>query len=260
MLWPRSASVSGSKSNWHGKPVLLYLIGYQLWLIYHQCNLYMSVCCPGSQLEAALLANAIKLSKVAAASLPADWNLVQVEMAATNFSALSAAATPSIHKFLQPPTQGLPVTKQTAVDTGQTGAAVSVPHHAVVQTCKEITATGETATTSAEAHQDTVHGSVQHHCSSSHESKQQAMGEAKAVNSDQAANNTDVALFSEADIQQQQRLFREHEARQRMALRQSAPNAGNKRMRTNQHAVSSVKTSRTGQQTISGIFKKAPPK
>ena len=86
---------------------LVPLLSLQIFVIYSA----------GSKLEAALIANAVKLSKNAAAGLPETWALVQVEFAATNFSSFSAAAAPSIHKFLQQATKNSSSLEQSQAST-----------------------------------------------------------------------------------------------------------------------------------------------
>ena len=205
----------------------------------------------GSQLQAALLANAMKLSKVAAASLPADWNLVQVELAATNFSALSAAAAPSIHRFLQIPMQkGLETTPQQPNDTG--GTETGSPIHKALprQSCNIHEVRNGAMTDAAPKGQGRVH-------SLPAQATSPVVQQAEVEGMHQTAGKTDLAAFSQAEIQQQQQMFREHEARQRASLRQlSAPQASNKRTRDSQNVP--IKSSKSGQQTILGIFSKAP--
>lgn len=205
----------------------------------------------GSQLQAALLANAMKLSKVAAASLPADWNLVQVEMAATNFSALSAAAAPSIRRFLQMPMQkGLETTPQQPNNTG--GSATGPPIHEALpqQSCNEHEVQNAAMTNAAPKGQ----GRVQ---SLTAQTISPVVQQAEVEGMHQTAIETDLTAFSRAEIQQQQQMFREHEARQRMNLRQSsAYQAGSKRTHDSQNVP--IMSSKSGQQTILGIFSKAP--
>ena len=205
----------------------------------------------GSQLQAALLANAMKLSKVAAASLPADWNLVQVEMAATNFSALSAAAAPSIHRFLQMPMQkGVETTPQQTSNTG--GTATGSPIHEALpqQSCRVNEVRNGAMTDAAPKGQ----GRVQ---SLPAQTTSPVVQQAEVEGMHQTAIETDLTAFSRSEIQQQQQMFREHETRQRMHLRQSsAPQAGSKRTHDSQNVP--IKSSKSGQQTILGIFSKAP--
>ena len=55
---------------------------------------------PATQLEAVVLANADSLQQVMAHAMPKGWNLVQLEMAATNFGAFRAFNAPTIRRFL----------------------------------------------------------------------------------------------------------------------------------------------------------------
>ena len=55
---------------------------------------------PASQLEAVVLANADSLQQAMAHAMPKGWNLVQLEMAATNFGAFKRFDAPTIRRFL----------------------------------------------------------------------------------------------------------------------------------------------------------------
>lgn len=55
---------------------------------------------PANQLEAVVLANADSLQQVMAHAMPRGWNLVQLEMAATNFGAFQCFNAPTIRRFL----------------------------------------------------------------------------------------------------------------------------------------------------------------
>ena len=55
---------------------------------------------PATQLKAVVLANADSLQQVMAHAMPKGWNLVQLEMAATNFGSFQGFNAPTIRRFL----------------------------------------------------------------------------------------------------------------------------------------------------------------
>lgn len=208
--------------------------------------------CAGTQLLAALLANAVKLSKAAAATLPPDWNVVQVEMAATNFSALSAAAAPSIHRFLQ---QSVPHVAQTAVGDASCFGQPDVHAAELCETnCKARQKGQIMAASSASRPQGTLQPVAE---STSmlpvYEPPQQHAGNEVAN-----ASDTDLTAFSAADIRQQQQLFEQLEAQKRASVRQPVHAAGSKRTNPNQSLLPAGKAAKVGQRTIKSIFSKAP--
>lgn len=200
----------------------------------------------GSKLEAALVANAVKLSKNAAAGLPATWNLVQVEFAATNFSTLSAATAPSIHRFLHQcsslPAQ--PAQPLTGVEPNQAlltdirkSAILQVepdkvyPQHSTGNMCS--------ASTSATA--------VAHQVS------------AGAGNDTERSESADCLLepvaFADVDVEQQRQMLRAFEVSKALSTRQ----LGSKRTHTGRDTKQAVKLSKlvhdTGQRTITSLFR-----
>lgn len=190
-----------------------------------------------------MLANAVKLSKVAAAGLPADWNLVQVEMAATNFSAFSAAAAPSIHKFLQPALdRSLPANVATAPSV-----ASHVSQEAVGAEQAEVC-----SLTQAPAPNKAVAVREQ-------EGAELLEGTSAQLLASKAANLTQ---FSEAEIRQQQEMFRELELRRLQRLTKQNPQRkqGVKRTQNNDDSVRHSKVRQHGQRTISGLFGNAASK
>ena len=201
----------------------------------------------GSKLEAALVANAIKLSKNAAAGLPANWNLVQVEFAATNFSTLSAAAAPSIHRFLHQPTSlpAQPAQSLTGVDHNQ-AVLTDIPKSAVPQVLPGKVApqhfTGDAcpASTSetAAAHQVSACANNDRDCS------------------DGAHCQVEPAAFADVDVRQQRQMLRAFEVQKALSTHQLAA----KRKHTGQDTKQAVKVSKlvhdTGQRTITSLFRK----
>lgn len=201
----------------------------------------------GSKLEAALLANAVKLSKNAAASLPATWNLVQVEFAATNFSTLSAAAAPSIHRFLQHSTSlpAQPALALIGIDSTE-GILTDGPKPAEAQVMPATSIShpftnSQSATTSgtAAAHQESA-----------------CAGDARD-GSDGTGCLVEPAAFADVDVGQQRQMLRDFEVRKSLSRHHS----GQKRTQTGQDTKQAVKQSKlvhdTGQRTITSLFGKS---
>lgn len=202
----------------------------------------------GSKLEAALVANAVKLSQNAAAILPATWNLVQVEFAATNFSTLSAAAAPSMHKFLQHSTS-LPVQsampllgpepdKEIESEIPKAAIPHSLPDKCLTEHSKGNLDVARTSEAAANANE------VQH----------------VRTRSDSADCLIEPITLADVDVNQQCQMLREFEERQALQSRQKATNqSGLKRTHTG-HIKQAGKTSKlvhdTGQRTITSLFRK----
>ena len=210
----------------------------------------------GSKLEAALVANAIKLSKNAAASLPHVWNLVQVEFAATNFSTFSAAAAPSMHRFLRQ-SAGLHAQPEQLsanmrvhlprVADGANAAAVSAsaPRNKMrVSHSTELCSRGH-ARASAMACLAADY-TLEH---------QQAR-----MQTDNAGCPAEPAAFADVDIEQQRQMLRDIAVRQALSRQQPSNQAGLKRTHTGQGSKQAGKQSKlvhdTGQRTITSLFRK----
>lgn len=201
----------------------------------------------GSKLEAALVANAVKLSKNAAAILPATWNLVQVEFAATNFSTLSAAAAPSMHKFLQhsaslPAQPAGPLLGTESDQMLQSEMSKAAIPHRFPDTCLTEHTKGNLDLASTSEPAGNAH-EVQHarECS------------------DSADCCMEVVTLADVDVNQQCRMLREFEERQALSRQKATNQAGLKRTHTG-HIKQAGKTSKlvhdTGQRTITSLFKK----
>ena len=208
----------------------------------------------GSKLEAALVANAVKLSKNAAGILPATWNLVQVEFAATNFSTLSAATAPSIHKFLHHPASlsaqpagplvGTQPDQVLHTDSPKAGLPNKLPQTFLSQHSTgnlDLASTSETAA----GHQKSISAcEVQHarECS------------------DDAACLVEPFAFAGVDIGQQRQMLKEFQVRQALSRRNVSNQSGLKRTQTGQVTKQAGKQSKlvhdTGQRTITSLFRK----
>ncbi len=224
----------------------------------------------GSKLEAALVANAIKLSKGAAAGLPETWNLVQVEMAATNFSSYAAAAAPSIHKFLQhsksrpSPSAGQHIPAQAEYRHWSPAACVTdgkvdpanclVRQRSVVQS-SEAPRQREPA---LQASQQLQHAAEQDFMADK-------IGQVAARQcSDVDGQLQDSSMCHGVDIEQQRQMLREIELRHSSARQRSLSQVGMKRTHANQQSKLGVKQSKSehttgpGQRTITSLFGKVP--
>lgn len=208
----------------------------------------------GSNLESALVANAIKLSKTAAAILPATWNLVQVEFAATTFSTLSAAAAPSIHRFLHHPASlpAQPAGPLVGTEPGkvlQTDSPKTRIPHRLPDTFLSQHSTGnlDVASTS-EAAAD--------HQRSSNASEIQHAREC----SDGAGCLVGPVAFADVDIDQQRQMLKDFEVRQALSRRNASNQCGLKRTHTGQETKQVGKQSKlvhdTGQRTLTSLFRK----
>lgn len=201
----------------------------------------------GSKLEAALVANAVKLSKNAAAILPATWNLVQVEFAATNFSTLSAAAAPSMHKFLQH-SSSLPAQRagpfvgtepDQAIQSEVPKAAIShsLPDNCLTEHTQgslDLARTSHTATNASEV-QHAREGSDSAHCLE------------------------ELDTLADVDVNQQCQMLRGFEQRQALSRQKATNPSGLKRTHTG-HIQQAGKLSKlvhdSGQRTITSLFRK----
>lgn len=222
----------------------------------------------GSKLEAALVANAVKLSKGAAAGLPETWNLVQVEMAATNFSSYAAAAAPSIHKFLQhsksrpSPSAGQHIPAQ-AEDRQQSPAACVTDGTADTAKCL---ARQQSVVQSSEAPKQRESG-LQASQQLQHEAERDCMADkisqvAARQCSDVDGHLQDSSMYHGVDIEQQRQMLREIELRHNSARQRSLSQVGMKRPHANQQSKLGVKQSKSehttgpGQRTITSLFGK----
>lgn len=214
----------------------------------------------GSKLEAALLANAIKLSKNAAAGLPETWALVQVEFAATNFASFSAAAGPSIHKFLHQATKQAVASMQdqpsfkdvealaadaqvSLVAQGQSAAADPLPaesqHLRHISSSTDMQTSSEARPSAAAMHGSALpaEGRVDEGCSPS-------------------------PGCSKVDVEQQRQLLRDIQVRNSLARTEGSSHLGLKRTRlATQHKPGakhskSEHTTGPGQRTITSLFAK----
>ena len=206
----------------------------------------------GSKLEAALIANAVRLSKNAAAILPATWNLVQVEFAAANFSTLSAAAAPSIYKFLHHPaslsaqTTGPLVGTEPEHQRGSPKASLlqRLPDTSLTQ---HITGNLSLASTSEMAadHPKSIDANELQHARKC---------------SDGAGCFVEPVAFADVNIGQQRQMLREFEVRQALSRQKASNQSGLKRAITGLETKQAVKQSKlvhdTGQQTITSLFRK----
>ncbi|KAL3138105.1 hypothetical protein ABBQ38_005335 [Trebouxia sp. C0009 RCD-2024] len=200
----------------------------------------------GSKLEAALVANAVKLSKNAAAGLPATWNLVQVEFAATNFSTLSAAAAPSIHRFLHQSTS-LPAQPAQPL-TG------TEPNQAVLTDIRK------SALPQVEPDKVYPQHSTGNTCSASTSAIAAAhRASADANNDRERSESADCLLepvaFADVDVEQQRQMLRAFEVQKTLSTHQ----LGAKRTHTGQDMKQAVKLRKlvhgTGQRTITSLFR-----
>ena len=198
----------------------------------------------GSKLEVALVANAIKLSQNAASSLPATWNLVQVEFAATNFSRLSAASAPSIHKFLHHPVSLVVSNNDQAAQSGRDKS----------YSARKGPSSGDFARPSEQ------------HCSAATASDVATEREAATAASKLQCARTGADCLTETmplvdvDIDQQRQMLRDIEVRQALSRQPTSNQSGAKRMHTGQGSKQLGKQSKlvhdTGQQTIMSLFTK----
>lgn len=213
-----------------------------------------SVMSAGSKLEAALVANSVKLSKNAAGILPATWNLVQVEFAATNFSTLSAATAPSIHKFLHHPASLLAQPAGPLVNTepdqllhtisSKGGIPNRLPDQSSLS--QHYTGSVDLASTS-----ETAAG------------HQQSIGACELQHARKCSDNADCFVepvaFADVDIGQQRQMLREFQIRQALSRRNVSNQLGLKRTHTGQETKQAGKKSKlvhdTGQRTITSLFR-----
>ena len=223
--------------------------------------------CVGSKLEAALVANAVKLSRGAAAGLPETWNLVQVEMAATNFSSYAAASAPSIHKFLQhskartSPSAGQHIPAQT-----EQSPAACVTDGAV-DTAKCL-AGQQSVVQSSEAPRQRASGlqaSQQLQYEAERDSMADETGQIVARQcSDVGGHLQDSSMYHGVDIEQQRQMLKEIELRHSSVRQRSLSQVGMKRTHANQQSKLGVKQSKSehttgpGQRTITSLFGKVP--
>lgn len=216
----------------------------------------------GSKLEVALTANAIKLSKNAAAGLPETWNLVQVELAATNFSSFSAAAAPSMHKFLSQTSKGASYST-----SRQQPSAPSKHHDAIHIRSQDVAAESDIFNSSEQAVAPSEEGVV--HISGKAQEVPDQLTASAATGAESARQCFDShGCFQESsgylgvDIEQQRQMLRDIEARRIMLRQQGSSQLGTKRTRTAQQAKLGVKQSKLehnnkqGQQTITSLFGK----
>jgi len=223
----------------------------------------------GSKLEAALVANAVKLSKGAAAGLPETWNLVQVEMAATNFSSYAAAAAPSIHKFLQhskscpSPSAGQHIHTQ-AEEQQQSPAACVTDETVDTAKCLE---RQQSVVQSSEAPRQrrmlVSQASQQLQYEAERDSMADDIGQVAARQcSDVDGHLQDSSMYHGVDIEQQRQMLREIELRHNSARQRSLSQVGMKRPHANQQSKLGVKQSKSehttgpGQRTITSLFGK----
>ncbi|DBA78854.1 TPA: hypothetical protein ACH3X1_008741 [Trebouxia sp. C0004] len=224
----------------------------------------------GSKLEAALVANAVKLSKGAAAGLPETWNLVQVEMTATNFSSYAAAAAPSIHKFLQHSTsRPLPSAGQhihTQADEQQQSPAACVTDETVdTARCLE---RQQSVTQSSEAlrqRESWLQAPQQLQYEAERDCMADEVGQIAAIQcSDVGGHLQDSSMYHGVDIEQQRQMLREIELWHSSARQRNLSQLGMKRTHANQQSKLGVKQSKSehttgpGQQTITSLFGKVP--
>lgn len=224
----------------------------------------------GSKLEAALVANAVKLSRGAAAGLPETWNLVQVEMAATNFSSYAAASAPSIHKFLQhskartSPSAGRHTPAQTEDQQQSPAACVT---DGTVNTAKCL-AGQQSVVQSSEAPRQRASGlqaSQQLQYEAERDSMADEIGHIAARQcSDVGGHLQDSSMYHDVDIEQQRQMLKEIELRHSSARQRSLSQVGMKRTHANQQSKLGVKQSKSehttgpGQRTITSLFGKVP--
>lgn len=208
----------------------------------------------GSKLEAALVANAVKLSKNAAAILPATWNLVQVEFAATNFSTFSAAAAPSIHKFLHRPASlpAQPAGSLVGIEPDQVLHAESpkafvssrLPGTSVAQHSTGYSDLASTAETAADQQNSTDASEIQQ----------------TRKCSDSADCLVKPIAFADVDIGQQHQMLREFEIRRALSRQNASSQLGLKRTLTGLETKQAGKQTKlmhdTGQRTITSLFKR----
>ena len=204
----------------------------------------------GSKLEAALVANAVKLSKSAAASLPITWNLVQVEFAATNFSTFSAAAAPSIHKFLHQSTSlaaqpqvGKDPNEAVQLDSPETAVLQNMPDTVLTEQSKDGLDLVSNSETAAEHQMSACASELQH----------------ARTCSDSADCLLEPVAFADVDIGQQRQMLREFEVRQ-LSKHHASNQSRAKRTNTGQDMKQAGKQSKlvhdTGQRTITSLFRK----
>lgn len=201
----------------------------------------------GSKLEAALVANAVKLSKNAAAVLPATWNLVQVEFAATNFSTLSAAAAPSMHKFLQP-SSSLPAQRAGPLVGTEPDRVIQseVPKAAISHSLPDNCLTEHTQGSldlARNSHTATNASEVQH----------------ARESSDSTHCLEELDTLADVDVNQQCQMLRGFEQRQALSRQKATNPSGLKRTHTG-HIKQAGKLSKlvhdSGQRTITSLFRK----
>lgn len=221
----------------------------------------------GSKLEAALVANAVKLSKGAAAGLPETWNLVQVEMAATNFSSYAAAAAPSMHKFLQhtkpcpSPSAGHNI--HTQADEQQQGPAACIADVVVdAAKCWERQQSLVQASEAPRQGEPVLQASQQLQLQADRDSLADEIGQVAARQC--SGHLQDSSMYHGIDIEQQRQMLREIELRHSSARQRNVSQVGMKRTHANQQSKLGVKQSKSehttgpGQQTITSLFGKVP--
>lgn len=221
----------------------------------------------GSKLEAALVANAVKLSKGAAAGLPETWNLVQVEMAATNFSSYAAAAAPSIHKFLQHSKSRLSVSagRHTQADEQQETAACATNVTVDTANCLERQQSVVQSSEAQRQKESLLQASQQLQHEAEQDSLADEIGQVAARQcSDVGGHLQDSSMYHGVDIEQQRQMLREIELRHSLARQRNLSQVGMKRTHANQQSKLGVKQSKSehttgpGQRTITSLFGKAP--
>lgn len=245
----------------------------------------------GSKLEAALIANAVKLSKNAAAGLPETWALVQVEFAATNFSSFSAAAAPSIHKFLQQATKSSTIQEQSqaaarsaditsTTDAAVKGIATHQEPHADVRPTDIASTANAAAKEQVQRHSQVLVSSTREPARGPQKlqvampsGRDGVQGERTAgVLNDWASaqpakecNDQSNAEASEdytcVDIEQQRQLLRDIQVRNNLLAVQSSSHTGSKRPHSSSnHKVAKQskgeQTTGPGQRTITSLFAK----
>ena len=222
----------------------------------------------GTKLEAALVANAVQLSKSAAAGLPETWNLVQVEMAATNFSSYSAAAAPSIHKFLQQPqtTVSMQAGQHLHTDTDEQQAAARQAATTASGLSQSSKQTQQLSKQSVEAkvHKQALLQPLELHQDTAEQDVLAAEVGCQGARqcSDDGEGMQSSAMYDDVDIEQQRQMLREIELRHSSTRQQRSSQIGMKRTHTGQHSKMGVKQSKSehttgpGQQTITSLFGK----
>lgn len=216
------------------------------------------------------MANAVKLSKGAAAGLPETWNLVQVEVAATNFSSYAAAAAPSIHKFLQHsksrPSSSAGQHIHTQAEEQQQNPAACVTDDTVhpancLQRQQSVVQSSEAPRQRQSVSQESQQ--LQHEAERDWMADKIGQVAARQCN-DVGGQLQDASIYHGVDIEQQRQMLREIELRHSSARQRSISQVGMKRTHANQPSKVGVKQSKSehttgpGQRTITSLFGKVP--